>query len=128
MYTEMIVGALVGALGWNAFVTPRLERRRQRALVDIDRIARLAGVAGGDIDFTVCSSYRVLGQSGWTPRYRVQFYYRDLSVLVGGQGNPNVDMGEPVEFDKDTAIPNLEQGIAERVIEYRQRSQTARTA
>lgn len=128
MYTELIVGALVGALGWNALVTPRLERRRQRALVDTDRIAQLAGVSSDDIDFTVYASYRVLGRSGWTPRYRVRFYYRDLAVLVGGQGNPNVDMGEPVEFDKDTAMRELEQGIAERVIEYRQRSQTARTA
>lgn len=78
MYTELIVGALVGVLGWNALVTPRLERRRPRALVDTDRIAQLAGVAYDDIDFTVYDSYRVLGQSGWTPRYRVQFYYRDL--------------------------------------------------
>lgn len=128
MYTELIVGALAGTLGWNALATPRLERRRQRALVDTDRIAQLAGVAYGDIDFTVYGSYRVLGQSGWTPRYRVQFYYRDLSVLVGGQRNPNVNMGEPVEFDKDTSMRELEQGIAERVIKYTHGSQTARTA
>lgn len=128
MYTELIVGALVGALGWNALVTPRLERRRPRALVDTDRIAQLAGVAHDDIDVTVYGSYRVLGQSGWTPRYRAQFYYRDLSVLVGGQRNPDVDMGEPVDFDKETAMRELEQGIAERVIEYKQRSQTSRTA
>jgi hypothetical protein len=128
MYIELIVGTLVGAFGWAEFVTPRLKRRSLRALVNTDRIAQIASVAGGDVDFTLYGSYRILSQSGWTSRYRVQFYYRDLSILVDGHGNPNVDMGDPVEFDKETEMRALEQHIAQRVIEYRQRAHTARVA
>jgi hypothetical protein len=128
MYIELIVGALVGTFGWIEFVTPRLEQRRLHALVDTDRIAQIASVASGDIDFTLYDSYRVLSQSGWTSRYRVQFFYRDLSILVDGHGNPNVDIGNQVEFDKETEMRALEEHIAQRVIEYQQRAHTARVA
>jgi len=36
MYTELIPGTVIRATAFDAFVTPRLERRRQRALVDIN--------------------------------------------------------------------------------------------
>jgi hypothetical protein len=48
----------------------------------------------------------------WTSGYRVDFAYRDLSTVVGGQRNPFVSIGETVEFDEGTDRRQLEEKLA----------------
>jgi hypothetical protein len=121
MMVELLLAVGIGILGYENGVLPRLQQKRIHALVDIKRVAKLANVAVVDIRATVIGTYHILVDGKRSRGYRVNFSYCDISTLVGGRGNPFVDIARDVEVDEVMNRHQLEERLAESLLSWTNR-------
>lgn len=116
MFMELLGVLSIATVGY-AVLHPRLQRHAVRSMLDLSRIATLACVDEKNIHFVVLESWRIsVGSQEWSTRYRVSFTYSDLAVLVNGQANPLISLGDPIEISADTDASQLEAHLAQRIV------------